>query len=289
MTNSLSLGCDCKGTIAYLPFHHVTRSGPSATIANAICIHEEDAGILYKHTDFRDDTSTSARNRKLVISHIFTAANYEYCVYWNLHMDGTLSLDVKLTGILNTYAIDNDGYGGAPATNGVNGTANGVDGRHHDKEQTNGYGTIVYPGVNAHNHQHLFCLRIDPRIDNSSSNTVLQSDAVTSTHPVGSAQNQYGNAFFAQKTRLETAGQGVCKYDGNTSRTWDMVNESRKNRFSGMSPGYKLVSREVPPLLPKEGGLVWKRAGFARNAVHVSRCAYPHPCPATDPARVTYH
>jgi primary-amine oxidase len=35
---------------------------------------------------------------------------------------------------------------------------------------------------------------------------------------------------------------------------------------------YKLVSREVPAMLPKEGGLVWKRAGFARHAVHVTKC-----------------
>jgi primary-amine oxidase len=37
------------------------------------------------------------------------------------------------------------------------------------------------------------------------------------------------------------------------------------------------VSREVPPLLPKEGSLVWKRAGFARHAVHVTKCKPIHP------------
>ena len=56
MTNSLSRGCDCKGTIHYLDAAFVNRAGESTTIKNAICIHEEDAGILFKHTDFRDDS-----------------------------------------------------------------------------------------------------------------------------------------------------------------------------------------------------------------------------------------
>jgi len=46
----------------------------------------------------------------------------QYCVYWILHQDGTIQLEVKLTGILNTYAM-NPG------------------------EDLQGWGTEVYPGV----------------------------------------------------------------------------------------------------------------------------------------------
>jgi len=77
MANSLTLGCDCKGSIHYMDADFVTRDGKSQTIQNAICIHEEDAGILFKHTDFRDDSATVTRGRKLLISQVFTAANYE--------------------------------------------------------------------------------------------------------------------------------------------------------------------------------------------------------------------
>jgi primary-amine oxidase len=124
MTNSLSLGCDCKGAIHYMDAAFVNRAGQATTIKNAICIHEEDAGILFKHTDFRDDSVTVTRARKLIISHIFTAANYEYCVYWIFHLDGTIQLEIKLTGILNTYAM-------LPG------------------EDLKGWGTEVYPGVNV--------------------------------------------------------------------------------------------------------------------------------------------
>lgn len=245
MTNSLSLGCDYKGSIHYLDAAFVNRAGAPTTIKNAICIHEEDNGILFKHTDFRDESVTVTRARKLIISHIFTAANYEYCVYWIFHQDGTVQLEIKLTGILNTYAMD-------------------------PGEDLHGWGTEVYPGVNAHNHQHLFCLRVDPNIDGPS-NTVFQVDAVRGPGEVGSKENKHGNAFYAKKTRFETAEQAMSDYDGSSSRTWEMCNENKLNPYSHKPVSYKLVSREVPTLLPREGGLVWKRAGFARHAVHVTK------------------
>jgi len=246
MTNSLSLGCDCKGEIHYMDADFVNRAGSAQKIKNAICIHEEDAGILFKHTDFRDESCTVTRARKLLISQIFTAANYEYCVYWILHQSGEIQLEIKLTGILNTYALYPD-------------------------ESAAPWGTEVYPGVNAHNHQHLFCLRIDPNIDGPN-NTVFEVDAVRGDGAVGSKENFYGNAFYAKKTKLASPKEAMRDYNGDTSRTWEMSNTSKINPYSKKPVSYKLVSREVPPLLPKEGGLVWKRAGFARHAVHVTKC-----------------
>ncbi len=86
MANSLTLGCDCKGSISYLDAAMPTRAGGVRVIKNAICIHEEDDGILFKHTDFRDDSTTVTRARKLIVQTMFTAANYEYAVQWIFHV-----------------------------------------------------------------------------------------------------------------------------------------------------------------------------------------------------------
>jgi primary-amine oxidase len=101
---------------------------------------------------------------------------------------------------------------------------------------------------------------------------VFQVDAARGPGDVGSKENKYGNAFYAHKMRLETTGNSACDYEGKSSRTWDMCNEGKLNPYSKKPVSYKLVSREVPALLPREGGLVWKRAGFARHAVHVTKC-----------------
>ncbi|VVT55028.1 uncharacterized protein SAPINGB_P004383 [Magnusiomyces paraingens] len=243
--NPLGLGCDCVGKIHYLDWSHVLRDGSVSTIKNAICIHEEDNGLLFKHADFRDEFQTSlvARARKLVVSQIATVGNYTYCFYWNFHQDATISLDVKLTGILNTYVANPD-------------------------EKTEPYGTKVYPGVNAQNHQHMFCLRLDPEIDGSD-NSVAMVDGARSTYPVGHPENKYGNAFFPERTVFKTAKESMVGYDGSRSRTWDIFNPNKVHPFSGKPVSYKIVSRDVPDLLPKDGGIVARRGAFAKHAIHV--------------------
>ena len=65
--NSLELGCDCLGLIHYFDAHLCTSRGEPLTIKNAICMHEEDYGILWKHTDRRlPDTPEVRRSRRLV-------------------------------------------------------------------------------------------------------------------------------------------------------------------------------------------------------------------------------
>ena len=179
MANSLKLGCDCKGTIHYLDAHLVSGDGQPWTIKNAVCIHEEDNGLLYKHTDFRDNTVISARDRKLLISQILTAANYEYAFYHTFTLDGTYKCEVKLTGMLNTYCL-------------------------HLSEESAPYGTEVVKGIDAQNHEHIFSLRIDREIGRPF-NTVVQGDTVPSSSPVGSKSNPYGIGFLAKKTVFRTA------------------------------------------------------------------------------------
>ncbi|KAK0387220.1 hypothetical protein NLU13_5533 [Sarocladium strictum] len=243
MTNSLKLGCDCKGAIHYLDAVLSTSTGEPALIKNAVCIHEEDNGLLYKHTDFRDGTVISARDRKLIISQIITAANYEYAFYHTFSLDGTYNLEIKLTGMLNTYCL-------------------------HPSETAAPYGTEVAPALTAHNHQHIFSLRVDPEIDGPN-NTVVQNDAVASDEPVGAPGNLYGNGFYCKKTPLLTSRAGACLYKHETSRNWDITNPSILNPVAKKPIAYKIVNNSCPTLLSKEGSMLAKRAAFAQKALWV--------------------
>ena len=103
--NSLELGCDCLGLIRYFDAHLCDSRGEPLTIKNAICMHEEDYGILWKHTDRRlPDSPQVRRSRRLVVSSISTVENYEYGFFWYLYQDGTIQFEVKLTGILSLGA-----------------------------------------------------------------------------------------------------------------------------------------------------------------------------------------
>ena len=81
------------------------EDGEGQAVPNAICMHEEDYGILWKHFDMHTFTTEVRRSRRLVVSHIHTVGNYEYGFYWYLYLDGTMQLEVKLTGILQTMAV----------------------------------------------------------------------------------------------------------------------------------------------------------------------------------------
>ena len=99
MTTSLELGCDCLGEIRYLDAVVHDSRGEPRTIRNAICIHEEDDGILWKHVDERAGAEVR-RVRRLVISFHVTVANYEYLVYWRFYQDGNIECEVRATGIM---------------------------------------------------------------------------------------------------------------------------------------------------------------------------------------------
>ncbi|MBC8091337.1 MAG: tyramine oxidase, partial [Pseudonocardia sp.] len=105
LANSLTLGCDCVGHIHYFDGVVNDNDGAPVVIPNAVCMHEEDAGIAWKHTDFRTGAVQVRRRRRLVLSTIVTVGNYEYGYFWYLYTDGTIEYEVKLTGVISTAAI----------------------------------------------------------------------------------------------------------------------------------------------------------------------------------------
>ncbi|KAI8079609.1 copper amine oxidase [Gilbertella persicaria] len=149
-TNSLLLGCDCLGSIYYFDATFNDHAGKPFEIPNAICMHEEDYGVLMKHTDYRNNRAHTIRSRRLVISQFVTVANYDYGLYYYFYQDGTFEYEVKATGELNTHVLAED-------------------------ESPEGMGTIVAPQINAQYHQHFFTMRIDPMIDGQN-NSVQKVD-----------------------------------------------------------------------------------------------------------------
>ncbi|PWN49683.1 peroxisomal copper amine oxidase [Violaceomyces palustris] len=240
LANPLKLGCDCLGSIEYLDGVFAKHDGSVEVVKNAICIHEEDTGLLWKHTDFREGGRAHAvRGRKLVISMVCTVANYEYGIYWNFYMDGNIECEIKLTGILNLYVL---GQGEDPA----------------------GFGTQVAPRINAHYHQHLFSLRIDPHVDGQL-NSVVEQNIHCLDAPTGSEENWAGNGFTTSRTVYKTAKEAVSDANADTERSWAFINESNKHYASGKPAAYKIVCKDLPKLYCKPDSYVARRAPFAKH------------------------
>jgi primary-amine oxidase len=243
MTQPLRLGCDCLGEIHYFDVTLANERGKPWIIPNAICMHEEDYGVLWKHVDLMTGNSEVRRSRRLVVSHFATVGNYEYGFFWYFYLDGNIQLEVKLTGILSVGAME-------PGS---------------DRE----FGVEVAPGVFAPYHQHMFCTRLDFDLEGTD-NRVYEVEAVRM--PDG-PDNPWRNAFTAKKTLLQRESDAQRDTNGATSRSWRIVNESVRNGL-GQPVAYKLVpTMATPTLLAHPESSVGRRAGFARHNVWVTRFA----------------
>jgi len=241
MANSLTIGCDCLGEIHYFDNVWADEKGKPHTRRNAICMHEEDYGILWKHVDMVSGRSEVRRSRRLVVSSIATVGNYEYGFYWYFYLDGTMQLEVKLTGIMSTMAV-----------------ADGDAGEH---------AKMVAPGLAAPYHQHLFNVRLDVEVDGPH-NAVYEVDAVGSAAP-GSPENPWGNVFGTTSTLLETELAARRDVDPGRSRTWRIANRSMHNAV-GEPTAYKLLPGSTPTLLAHPDSSVGRRAAFAAHNVWVT-------------------
>jgi primary-amine oxidase len=67
--NSLELGCDCLGDIRYLDVDLADGNGEPHTIRQAICLHEEDVSLLWKHVDAALGTAGTRRSRIPLMPH----------------------------------------------------------------------------------------------------------------------------------------------------------------------------------------------------------------------------
>jgi primary-amine oxidase len=240
MANSLTLGCDCLGEIYYFDGVVNDSSGQPMTIANAVCMHEEDVSISWKHTDFRTGAVEVRRNRRLVISTIATVGNYEYGFYWYLYVDGTIEYEVKLTGVLTTGAVP--------------------------EGETPRWGNLVAPGIYGPHHQHFFSVRMDMAIDGLR-NSVYEVDSVP--EPPG-PDNPHFNAWVTRATLLTTESEACRDVELKTARFWKITNSSVQNEL-GQDVAYKLVPGAVVPPMLQPGSAIYDRARFVQHNLWITK------------------
>lgn len=237
--NSLTLGCDCIGEIVYLDAVQMLDDGSVMSTKNAICIHEEDFGIGWKHTDMLTGQVEVRRSRRLVVSSISTVGNYEYGFFWYFHLDGSIKLEIKLTGILTTRS-------------------------HRDGDDLT-FARQIAPNVAAPIHQHIFCVRLDMAVDGTSNNVV---EVNTQALPLGS-DNPHGTAFAATETLLSDENSAMRDTSSATSRYWKIENSHKTNRL-GYPTAYRLLPSATATMFASADSPHGERAAFAKHNLWVT-------------------
>ncbi|KAK5728135.1 hypothetical protein LTR17_012143 [Elasticomyces elasticus] len=241
MANDLKLGCDCVGAIAYVDGLIADEEGRPLKKPNAVCIHEQDAGLLWKHTNYRTQRAAVVRKRELVLQSIITVSNYEYILAFIFDQAGELAYEVRATGILSTQPID-------PGVSVP-------------------WGTVVHDGVLAAYHQHILSLRIDPEMDGEHRNSLVYEE--TAPMPLSPEANPNGNGYVSQRQVVETSGG--YDLDSKKNRVYMIESSSKVNPVNGQKTAYKIHVPAFQPLLAQENSLHYKRADFADHSIYVTR------------------
>jgi primary-amine oxidase len=239
LANPLTLGCDCVGEIHYFDGVVNDQDGEPMVIPNAVCMHEEDYGIGWKHTDFRTEDVEVRRLRRLVISSIATVGNYEYGYFWYLYTDGTIEYEVKLTGVISTGAVE-------PGTRPK-------------------HGTLVAPGLYGPHHQHFFCVRLDMAVDGNENSVVMVDSEPLPWGP----ENPTGTAWVTKRTVLAGEQQAKSQIDPLKGRFWRIENPNVVSEL-GDPVAYKLVPGENVAPMYSPDSVFAARAGFTQEHVWVT-------------------
>lgn len=237
MANDLKLGCDCLGSIYYLSAVLSDDKGGVIDMPNVVCIHEQDAGIGWKHTNYRTGRAAVVRNRELVLQSIITVSNYEYILAFIFNQAGEISYEIRATGILSTQPIDE-----------------GVEVP---------FGTVVHPGVLAVHHQHIFSLRVDPMIDGYD-NRLVYDEAFPMPR---SDVNPHGTGYYVKETIIQQSGGYDTAYENN--RTFKIQNINVRNPINGKPVAYKIQTPPFQKILSDKDSFNYKRAEFSDRNIYV--------------------
>jgi primary-amine oxidase len=216
------------------------ENGNPFEIPRAVALYERDGGLLWKHVDEKTEINQSRRARELVLGWIATVGNYEYGFNWVFHQDGTLEMDVLLTGIMEPKAVK------------ISGT--------HDA-----YEHLVTADVAAPHHQHFFNFRLDMDVDGQSNSVVEMNTVAVPPGP----KNPYKNAFVAKGQVLGTEQTAERQLNPGSARFWMVTNPAAKNAV-GEPVAYALVpeGNAVPYAAPDSS--IRKRAGFLNAQLWVT-------------------
>ncbi|KAI3620148.1 hypothetical protein CBS9595_002115 [Malassezia furfur] len=239
--NNLGLGCDCLGVIKYFDAHLLGFNGKPFKAQNVVCMHEIDAGIQWKHTNWRTGNASVVRRRQLQLQTIITVANYEYCFYCNFDQSGEIAFDVLATGILSTTPVD------------------------PDNKNPCEFGTRVGHGVLGPYHQHIFNLRIDPCIDGDG-NSLQVVDSVPM--PLDK-YNPYGIGYRTESRTVKESG--TEDLDVSKGRVFKIINPNKINPTSLLPVGYKLVPIVSQMMIAHPTSWHARRSNFGDHPIWVTK------------------
>lgn len=228
--NSVIAGGDVPAGARFIDATVPDAFGRPVVVPRALGLYEIVDGSAWRHAD------DARLARRLVLTSVATIDNYDYTFSYILSQDGTIDVDVRLTGVMNMWSdvASND-------TTGMGSEHPGQGDHRH----------LVAAHVYAPNHQHFFSYRLDFDIDAAAGNRVVESN--TEADPIG-PDNPNGEWFSMRSRVLETELAARRFLNPASSRRWRVENSHEHNEM-GQPPAYSLIpgGSDLPYAAPLSG------------------------------------
>lgn len=248
LASPLEAGLDAPENAQLIDSVFAGDTGKPYTLERAVGIYERDGGILWKHFDSVTGKNETRRARELVIFFVATIGNYDYAVNYVFKQDGTLEVDLALTGIMLAKGVKEKRAGEV----------------HSIGAETTGH--LVSENIVAPHHQHFFSFRLDFDVDGTNNSATEMN---TSMMAAG-ASNPSFNGFVMRESVMKSEKEAQRKMDMQAARVWTVTNFSARNAL-GHHPSFILVPgvNSIPYIAPES--LARKRAQFINNHFWVTR------------------
>jgi primary-amine oxidase len=212
--------------------------GTPRRVPHAAAIYERGGDVLWRHAD------AACLGAQLVVASHATIGPYDYVFNWVFGQDGTILVEVLLTGVMNTMLQPNRPDSLDPGLT----TAREVE----DHQR-------------APLHQHFFSYRLDFDIGSDARDQVTEVDAEPAA--AESVANPKGEWFVTREHRLLSELQARRQTSPATSRFWRVVPAADTN---GAGHGYALVPGDNTVPLQTASARPRRKAGFLSSQLWVT-------------------
>jgi len=248
IARSMSPGADAPENAVYEPAILHREDGSPFQMDRAVAIYEEYGGPLWRHNII------SRRATNLVLKYYTMIENYDYGFVWRFKEDGTIEVDIELTGIVEIKGVHRTNEMEPADKNDLS-------------YMGHSFGTLVRPHVEAINHQHFFVFRLDMDIDGNDGNSVMEMNA----RPVPEGKsNPYGNAFYVEHRKFKKEIEAQRNINYESARNWHVINNSVHNQ-QGQHSGYMLMPGTQAKTFVSPNSMLRKKAGFLAHQVWVTQ------------------
>ncbi|XP_050219920.1 amine oxidase [copper-containing] alpha 2, peroxisomal-like [Mercurialis annua] len=245
---SLEPSTDCPNNAMFMDGYYASDDGLPVIVPRAICLFERYAGdIMWRHTETAIPSTIINEvrpDRSLVIRMVATVGYYDYIFDSEFKPDGSINMEVGLTGILAIKATE--------YTNNLQ----------IEKEI---YGPLVSENSIGLNHDHFFMYRLDFDVDGIH-NSMVKRKLVTERNRNSDTPRKSYWTVISETPKTES--EANFQYGLDPVQVL-IVNPNKKTRL-GNNHGYRLLPASfIHPLLT-ENDYPQIRAAFTENDVWIT-------------------